>query len=154
MEISDLLQIEAILSDIKASGKKQILQELSQRASELTQIEEGLIFSTLLEREKLGTTGIGQGVAIPHGKVSQLEHPYGFFAKLIDPVDFDAIDDEPVDLIFLLLAPENASAEHLKILAKVSRLLRDQKLCSKLRGSVGRDAIYSILTESLSTYAA
>ena len=148
MEIREILQIESVVSDIKATGKKQILKVLSNKISKLAEIEESIILSTLLEREKLGTTGIGQGVAIPHGKISSLQRTYGFFARLDEPVAFEAIDDEPVDLIFLLLAPENNNAEHLKMLAKVSRLLRNQNLCKKLRGSDGKDALYSVLTES------
>ncbi|MDC0074564.1 PTS IIA-like nitrogen regulatory protein PtsN [Alphaproteobacteria bacterium] len=151
METNDLLSTDSVITDLKGSGKKQILQELSNRASQITKIESRAIFTTLLEREKLGTTGIGQGVAIPHGKISKLKKSFGIFARLSEPVNFDAVDDEPVDLIFLLLAPDQASAEHLKTLARVSRLLRDQKLCQKLRGSVGNDAIYSVFTESFSS---
>lgn len=154
MEIEDLLSIDAILYDVKVSGKKQILQELASKASGLTGIEERLIFETLLERERLGTTGIGQGIAIPHGKMPDLTRPYGVFARLGEPIDFDAVDNEPVDLVFLLLAPEAASAEHLKALARVSRLLRDQTLCSKLRGSDSAEALYVLLTETEASHAA
>lgn len=150
MDNENLLSINSIITDLKGSGKKQILQELSKRVAEITNLESRIIFTTLLEREKLGTTGIGQGVAIPHGKLGKLKKSFGFFARLSEPVNFEAIDDEPVDLIFLLLAPEKASAEHLKTLARVSRLLRDQALCEKLRGSVGNDAIYSIFNETFS----
>ena len=148
MEIREILNIESVISGIKATGKKQILKVLSNKLSKLAEIEASLILSTLLEREKLGTTGIGQGVAIPHGKISSLQRSYGFFARLEEPVDSEAVDDEPVDLIFLLLAPENNNADHLKMLAKISRLLRNQNLCKKLRGSDGEDALYSVLTES------
>ena len=100
------------------------------------------------ERERLGTTGIGHGIAIPHGKLPGLERVYGVFARLERPVDFDAIDDQPVDLIYLLLAPANCGADHLKALAKVSRLLRDRRLCEKVRGSTTCDAIFALMNET------
>jgi PTS system nitrogen regulatory IIA component len=108
----------------------------------------------LLERERLGTTGVGNGIAIPHGKLAGLKQLFGMFARLEQPVDFDAIDEQPVDLIFLLLAPEAAGADHLKALARVSRLLRDRSVCEKLRGANQADAIYALLTESPASHAA
>ena len=95
------------------------------------------ILETILGRERLGTTGVGQGVAIPHGRLEKIDRLYGLFAKLDEPIDFESIDDQPVDLIFMLLAPESAGADHLKALAKVSRLLRDRAMCEKLRGADG-----------------
>ncbi len=148
MDVCDLLPQEGVLANLKASSKKQALQELSSRAANITGLHERQIFDVLLERERLGTTGVGQGIAIPHGKLSDLGRLYGIFARLESPIDFDAIDDEPVDLIFLLLAPESAGADHLKALARVSRLLRNQEFCGKLRGSAEADAIYALLTES------
>ncbi len=148
MDVCDLLPQEGVLANLKASSKKQALQELSSRAANITGLQERQIFDVLLERERLGTTGVGQGIAIPHGKLSDLGRLYGIFARLESPIDFDAIDDEPVDLIFLLLAPESAGADHLKALARVSRLLRNQEFCGKLRGSAEADAIYALLTES------
>ena len=148
MDVCDLLPQEGVLANLKASSKKQALQELSSRAANITGLHERQIFDVLLERERLGTTGVGQGIAIPHGKLSDLGRLYGIFARLETPIDFDAIDDEPVDLIFLLLAPESAGADHLKALARVSRLLRNQEFCGKLRGSAEADAIYALLTES------
>ncbi|MEE8204052.1 MAG: PTS sugar transporter subunit IIA, partial [Alphaproteobacteria bacterium] len=120
----------------------------------VTGLHERAIFDTLLERERLGTTGVGLGIAIPHGKMADLDRLYGVFARLNNPVDFDAVDDQPVDLIFLLLAPESAGADHLKALARVSRLLRDQSVCEKLRGSDTAAAIYALLTESTTSHAA
>jgi PTS system nitrogen regulatory IIA component len=108
----------------------------------------------LIERERLGTTGVGNGIAIPHGKLSNLDRLYGLFARLERPVDFNAIDEKPVDLIFLLLAPETAGADHLKALARVSRLLRDASICEKLRGTETSDALYALLTQSMEHRAA
>ena len=116
MEITDLLTSERVVSSLRAPSKKQALQELSRRAAEFTGLHERTIFDVLLERERLGTTGVGSGIAIPHGKLSGLEELLGVFARLEKPVDFDAVDEQPVDLIFLLLAPEAAGADHLKAL--------------------------------------
>jgi PTS system nitrogen regulatory IIA component len=143
----DLISPRAILPNLKAGNKKQALQELARKASELTAQHERAIFDVLLERERLGTTGVGHGIAIPHGKLSSLDRVHGVFARLERPIDFDAIDEQPVDLIFLLLAPEQAGADHLKALARVSRLLRDQSMCEKLRGAESGDAIYALLTQ-------
>jgi nitrogen PTS system EIIA component len=126
MEIADLLRPDGVLPRLKAANKKQALQELAARAARLTGAHERAIFDVLLERERLGTTGVGHGIAIPHGKLASLDKLHGVFARLDQGIDFDAIDEQPVDLIFLLLAPESAGADHLKALARVSRLLRDQ----------------------------
>ncbi|MGE4062569.1 MAG: PTS IIA-like nitrogen regulatory protein PtsN [Rhodospirillaceae bacterium] len=148
MEIRDLLQPEAVVSDLKAANKKQLLQELARHASRITGVNDRKIFETLLERERLGSTGVGSGIAIPHGKLSDFKRLYGVFARLDRPVEFDSIDEQPVDLIFLLLAPEGAGADHLKALARVSRLLRDSKMCEKLRGAETADGLYMVLTQS------
>ena len=154
MEIIDLLKTEAVVPKLRATSKKQALQELSKAAASLTQLDERSIFETLLERERLGTTGVGDGIAIPHGKLPTLDRLHGLFARLDQPIDFDAIDDRPVDLIFLLLAPEGAGADHLKALARISRQLRDRVFCDKLRGSNNRDAIYALLTQPPASHAA
>jgi len=154
MEITDLLHPEGIIPSLRVSSKKQALQELAAKAAAITGVDERRISDVLLERERLGTTGVGRGIAIPHGKLSQLDRLYGIFARLEEPIDFDAIDDEPVDLIFLLLAPESAGADHLKALARISRLLRDPTVCAKLRGSDQADALYALLTESAVSNAA
>ncbi|MDA5192993.1 PTS IIA-like nitrogen regulatory protein PtsN [Govanella unica] len=154
MEISDLVSLEAIDPHLKASSKKQALQELAEQAAQIVGQPERAIFDVLLERERLGTTGVGQGVAIPHGRLPNLDRLYGFFARLDTPIDFDAIDEQPVDLIFLLLAPESAGADHLKALAKVSRLLRNKPVCDKIRGSDNADAIYALLIEPAASHAA
>src|ERR1700755_2052879 len=154
MEIRDLLKPEAVISGLKASGKKQLLQELARHAAQITGVNEKKIFETLLERERLGTTGVGNGIAIPHGKLADFKRMYGVFARVDKPLDFEAIDEQPVDLIFLLLAPEGAGADHLKALARVSRLLRDRAVCEKLRGSDSADALYAVLTETTTSHAA
>ena len=154
MEINDLISSDTVIANLHATSKKQVLQELSRRAADLTGEHERVIFDVLMERERLGTTGVGAGIAIPHGKLASLERLYGMFARLEQPVDFQAIDERPVDLIFLLLAPESAGADHLKALARVSRVLRDQKICEKLRGTETQDALYAILTEKMETEAA
>ncbi len=148
MEIRDLLQPEAVIADLKAANKKQLLQELARYAARITGVNDRKIFETLLERERLGSTGVGSGIAIPHGKLSDFKRLYGVFARLDRAVDFDSIDEQPVDLIFLLLAPEGAGADHLKALARVSRLLRDASTCDKLRGTETADGLYMVLTQS------
>lgn len=147
MDICDLLNTECVIENLNVASKKQALQELAKRAAAATGLEERRVFDVLLERERLGSTGVGAGVAIPHGKLAGLDRLYGMFARLERPIDFDSIDDEPVDLIFLLLAPEGAGADHLKALARVARLLRDRQTCEKLRGSDKADALYGLLTE-------
>ena len=145
MELNNLLAPECIEANLKATSKKQALQEISKRIADAAGKNERDIFDIIIEREKLGTTGVGDGVAIPHGKLETLERLYGFFARLERPVNFDSVDERPVDLIFLLLAPEAAGAEHLKALACVSRFLRDKTNCEKLRGSNNPEALYALL---------
>ena len=154
MEISDLLASENVYVSLRATSKKQALQELAHRAAAISGLDERKIFDVLLERERLGTTGVGKGIAIPHGKLAELERLHGLFARLEQPVDFEAVDDQPVDLIFLLLAPESAGADHLKALARVSRLLRDSVVCEKLRESDDAEAIFSLLTNGAASHAA
>jgi|SRR5690606_16621141 len=154
MELSDLVGPQGIVLGMKAASKKQALAGLAQRASELTGVPERQILDVLLERERLGTTGVGRGIAIPHGKVESLERIFGLLARLETPVPFDAIDDEPVDILFLLLAPESAGADHLKALARVSRLLRDRAFCERLRQSEDPGAIYAAMTQRETSHAA
>src|SRR5215213_5924965 len=130
MTITDLVAPEAILPALKVNSKKQALQE---RAARLTGQNERAVFEVLLQREKLGTTAVGYGVAIPHGKLPKLDKLFGLFARLERPIDFESMDGQPVDLIFLLLAPEGAGADHLKALARVARLLREPETVSRLR---------------------
>ena len=154
MEIADLLTPESVIANLKVTSKKQSLQELAKRAAEFYELDERQVFDVLQEREKLGTTGVGNGIAIPHGKLPDLDRLYGVFARLEKPIDFEAIDERPVDLIFLLVAPENAGADHLKALSRVSRLMRDKSVCEKLRATDSAEALYAILTEQAATRAA
>src|SRR5262245_62679202 len=135
MELGDLITREAVFPALKAHSKKQALQELAQEAAKLTGLDGRQIFETLLQRERLGSTAIGRGIAIPHGRVAGLERIVSLFARLQQPIEFGAVDDENVDLIFLLLAPEHAGADHLKALARISRLLREPTTIEKLRST-------------------
>jgi nitrogen PTS system EIIA component len=153
MPTTDLVSPNAIIPAMKVNGKKQALQEIAAKAAELTGHNEKAVFEILLQREKLGSTGVGNGVAIPHGKLQKLGSVFGLFARLERPVDFEALDGQPVDLIFLLLAPEGAGADHLKALARVARLLRDQEVARKLRASSGAEAIYAVLAMPSATAA-
>jgi PTS system nitrogen regulatory IIA component len=150
MEITDLLAPEAVLSSVKAQGKKQLLQEMAERVAPICGVPERRIFETLIERERLGSTGMGQGIAIPHGRLAGLNKIVGMFARLETPIAYDAVDNQPVDLVFLLLAPEGAGADHLKALARVSRLLRNQQTCEKLRAAKDPEVLYALLTEKTS----
>jgi PTS system nitrogen regulatory IIA component len=154
MEIADLITPSSVVAQLRAANKKQALTELARRAAVTTGTHERAIYDVLIERERLGTTGIGTGIAIPHGRLPGLKNLFGFFARLERPIPFEAIDDEPVDLIFLLLAPETAGADHLKALALVSRLLRDRTVCEKLRGTDNADALYALLTDRTSSQEA
>jgi PTS system nitrogen regulatory IIA component len=145
---ANLITADCVIVNLRAGNKRQVLQELAKKAATLTGHSEDAIYEVLNERERLGTTGIGHGIAIPHGKLPGLDRVHGVFAKLDRPVDFDAIDDQPVDLIFLLLAPADCGADHLKALAKVSRMLRDRILCEKVRGSSTCDAIYALMNQT------
>jgi PTS system nitrogen regulatory IIA component len=153
MSLSDILDDRSVFPALRVQNKKQLLQELSHAAAQLTAIDHRVIFETLMRREKLGSTGLGQGIAIPHGKVPAITRVYGMFARLAHPIPFDAVDDQPVDLVFLLLAPEHAGADHLKALAKISRLLRDPAIVTKLRGTESAQGLYAILTEPSGTAA-
>ena len=145
MPTTDLAAPNAIIPALKVNGKKQALQEIAAKAAALTGQSEKAILEILLQREKLGSTGVGNGVAIPHGKLPKLGQVFGLFARLERAVDFESLDGQPVDLIFLLLAPESAGADHLKALARVARLLRDPEVARKLRNSSDAEALYAVL---------
>jgi nitrogen PTS system EIIA component len=147
MEIADLITPRSVVPQLRAANKKQALLELAKRAAAMTGIHERTIYDVLIERERLGSTGIGVGIGIPHGKLPGLERFCGIFARLERAVPFEAVDDQPVDLIFLLLAPETAGADHLKALALVSRLMRERTICEKLRGTDNADALYALLID-------
>ena len=145
MTLTDLVAPNAIVPALKVNNKKQAIQELAARAAELSGQNEKTILEILLQREKLGSTAVGNGIAIPHGKLPKLGRLFGLFARLERPIDFEALDGMPVDLVFLLLAPEAAGADHLKALARVARLLRDPEVARKLRESRDADAIHAVL---------
>jgi PTS system nitrogen regulatory IIA component len=146
MPLTDLVAPQAVVPTLKANNKKQALQELSARAAALTGRNEKDVFDVLMQRERLGSTAIGNGIAIPHGKLAKLDRLFGLFARLERPIDFEALDGQPVDLVFLLLASEGAGADHLKALAQVARLLRDRDVARLLRSSRDAEAMYAVLT--------
>jgi nitrogen PTS system EIIA component len=141
----EFLRPEAVLTHLRGQNKKQILQEISVHAARLSGLDEATIFEVLLQRERLGSTGTGEGVAVPHGKFSRLDHVFGLVARLDKPIDFDAVDGQPVDLLFVLLAPHHAGADHLKALAQIARRLRQPGLVQRLRTARDSDALYMIL---------
>ncbi|MEP9375585.1 PTS IIA-like nitrogen regulatory protein PtsN [Aquabacter sp. CN5-332] len=154
MPLADLLAPDAVFPSLRASSKKQALQELAHNASVLIGRDQREIFDTLLQRERLGSTGVGGGIAIPHGKLPKLGQLFGAFARLEKPIDFEALDGEPVDLVFLLLAPEAAGADHLKALARVARMLRDPSIAEKLRATRDASLIHALLTAASASDAA
>lgn len=154
MGLEDLLSAEGVIPNLKARCKREVLSALAERASALVGAPAEKIRETLLEREQLGSTGVGKGVAIPHGKIEGLGSVIGILARLETPIDFDAVDDQPVDLVFMLLAPANATAAHLKALAKVSRLLRDDEARSALRGAETAEALFAIAVDPGRPHAA
>jgi PTS system nitrogen regulatory IIA component len=147
MPLLDFLDPQAVLPALRVNGKKQALQELAFQAARLTGLAESAIYEALLQRERLGSTGIGEGIAIPHGKLPNLDKIFGLVARLDKPVDFEALDGQPVDVLFLLLAPEGAGADHLKALARVARVLREPGLIERLRATRDATALYAIMTE-------
>jgi nitrogen PTS system EIIA component len=154
MDLGDLIKPDAVVAGIRAQSKKALLLELSQKAAELLKADHGHILEALQQREMLSSTGLGRGIAIPHARTKQVKSMFGMFARLDHAIDFDAMDDQPVDLVFLLLAPEGAGADHLQALARVSRLMRDAPTLERLRGSRTRTALYSVLTEPMTSNAA
>jgi nitrogen PTS system EIIA component len=145
MTLTDLVAPQAVIPSLKVNNKKQALQEIAAKASVISERPERDIFDVLIQREKLGSTAIGNGIAIPHGKLVKLNRLVGLFARLDRAIDFDALDGQPVDLIFVLLAPEGAGADHLKALARIARMLRDHELANKLRDARDAEAIYAVL---------
>jgi nitrogen PTS system EIIA component len=154
MELSEIIGVEAVRAPLKATSKKKLLQDLAEFAEQVYGLSSETVYTALLDREGLGPTGVGRGVAIPHARFEGVDHVVGLFVRLEKPVDFEAIDRQPVDLVFALLAPENAGAEHLKALARVSRTLRSESVCGKLRSTFDPSAIYAILTEGKAEQAA
>jgi PTS system nitrogen regulatory IIA component len=143
--LGDLVSSEAVIASLTVPNKKSLFQQLAIAAAKVAPVEPRQVVERLAERERLGSTGFGGGIAIPHGKIEGLDHVVGVFARLAQPIDFAAIDDLPVDLVFLLLSPPGAGVEHLKALARVSRRLRDRTLVAKLRGAGSTDALFALL---------
>lgn len=154
MTVASLITPDSVVAGIKGANKKQVLLDLSGQLARISGLPEREIYETLLQRERLGTTGIGQGIAIPHGRIAGLRRLVGLFARLQKPVDFEALDGEHVDLVFVLLAPEDAGADHLQALARIARLFRDAKTVQKLRQTEDPAALYAILTSDVANRAA
>ena len=148
MNISNILTEQNILLGLKSGSKREFLQDLAQKVSEICGIDALTIFDSLLERENLGSTGFGDGTALPHSRFTGLDKVYAFFAKPSYPVDFDAVDNKPVDLVFLLMSPEGNGADHLTALAMLSRILKDESTCDKLRQMSKPTEIYALLNEA------
>jgi PTS system nitrogen regulatory IIA component len=147
MPLLDFLDPQAVLPALRVNGKKQALQELAAHSARLTGMNENAIFEALLQRERLGSTGIGEGTAIPHGKLPGLTRIFGLVARLEKPIEFEALDGQQVDILFLLLAPEGAGADHLKALSRVARVLREPGLIERVRATRNAAALYAIMTE-------
>lgn len=147
MELADLVAKTAILPNLKASSKKQLFQEIASRAEDSYGVRARDVISGLTAREQLGSTAMGDGVAIPHARIEGIDRIVGIFARLERPVDFESMDGRGVDIVFALLAPEDSGADHLRALARVSRLLRSSEICEKLRATSKADALYALITE-------
>lgn len=152
--MKNIVSPEALYAALNATSKKHLMQEISQRAADAYGLDQRAAFDALLERERLGATGMGRGVAIPHARLAGLDRVVSVFSRLQKPIDYDAVDGEPVDLVFALFAPEDAGADHLRALARISRCLRDPAVCSKLRGANQAAAIYAVLTNPPDSKAA
>jgi nitrogen PTS system EIIA component len=154
MNLAEIINARAVLPHVKAQNKKHLLQELAAAMGAIVAVDHRIIFETLLTREKLGSTGLGQGIAIPHGRLPNITRVYGLFARLSSPVVYDSVDGVPVDLVFVLISPDQAGADHLKALARISRLLREPDTIKKLRGTDSAEGLYAILTEPAAAAAA
>lgn len=154
MDLGDLLAPESIIPTLKVSSKKQLLEELATRAATITGLESREIYNALLHRERLGSTGLGRGIAVPHVKFKALKSMVCIVARLAEPIDFDSPDGEPIDLAFLLLAPEHASGDHLKALARISRLVRDPATIDQLRKAPDQASLRRLLTAPVTSHAA
>ena len=146
-EVSNLLTPENVLVDVSASCKRDLLSYLAEFAAGISELPQEEILATLSDREKLGSTGVGSGIAIPHGKIKGVEGMVGGLVRLAEPIDFDAVDDQPVDLVFLLLAPQDANAVHLKTLSKIARMMRNEEVRAAMRGASTAEALYAIAIE-------
>lgn len=154
MDLADLITRDAVFCCLKVANKKQALEELAQAAAPVTGVDAKELFNSLLQRERLGSTALGRGIAVPHVHVRGLNRIVCLFAKLATPVDFEAPDNQPVDLMFLLLSPEHASGDHLKALARISRLVRDQPTLDLLRSAKDADGLRRVLLPAKAPHAA
>lgn len=145
MKISEILSRDSVLVDIKANNKRGLLQELSAKAAEIAGVDERVVADSVWERENLGSTGYGNGTAFPHARIEGLDKVIATFARLSQPIDFNAVDGKPVDLVFLLISPENSGADHLTALATLSRVLKNPDICEKLRQAGSKEEILAIL---------
>ena len=154
MNIKDMLSDKSFLVNFEASSQKNVLYELSKLAEKDIKIDSRILLEALTKREKLGSTAVGNGIAIPHANCPDIDKPRVFVALLSNSLDFNANDDQPVDIIFLLLAPDNSGSEHLQALALVSRLLRNKELTSKLRGCKNTESAFAVISQSVREKAA
>ena len=154
MNIKDMLSDKSFLVNFEASSKKNVLDELSKLAEKDIKIDSRVLLEALTKREKLGSTAVGNGIAIPHANCPDIDKPKVFVALLSNSLDFNANDDQPVDIIFLLLAPDNSGSEHLQALALVSRLLRNKELTTKLRGCKNTESAFAVISQSVREKAA
>ncbi len=154
MPLNDLITEDAILPALRVNTKKAALHEISERAGTVSGLQAREIFDAVLQRERLGSTGVGNGIAIPHGKLTSCSRIFGVFARLEKPIEFEALDGAPVDLLFLLVAPETAGADHLKALARIARILRDARIVAKLRATRDAPALFGVLTQLQTSNAA
>ena len=154
MQLSDILKPTGVKVISISSSKKRLFHDLGEIAEAIYGLNEQTVIDALIDRENLGPTGVGQGVALPHARLQGVEKICGIFLKLEKPMDFDAVDRQPVDLVFALFAPETAGVDHLKALALVSRTLRDPAICAKLRANHDAATLHAILTEAPTTWAA
>lgn len=148
MDSQELLDVEGVILDLHASSKKQVFEQLAERAATLSGLHQRVLFDMLLERERLGSTGVGEGVAVPHARPRGIDRIYGVFARLAKPIPFDSPDDKPVDLVFLLLAPASEGGDHLKALARVARTLRDKTIRAQLRAAPTAQAVADLVAST------
>jgi len=154
MELGDLIARDGVLPSLRSKTKKLALQELANRSADMLDLSPRTMFDALVQRENLGSTGLGRGIAIPHVKLPGVRRIMCLFARLETPIEFDAVDGEPVDLVFLLIGPEHASGDHLKALARISRNVRDPRVLERLRAAKDAAALYAILSEPVASHAA
>ncbi|WP_342069366.1 PTS IIA-like nitrogen regulatory protein PtsN [Yoonia algicola] len=154
MQLSDILKANAVKSISSCTSKKRLFHDLGELAETSYGLSATSVIEALMERENLGPTGVGQGIALPHARMPEAKDVFGLFLRLEKPLDFDAVDRQPVDLVFALIAPENAGVDHLKALALVSRTLRNTSICAKLRANQEANTLHTILTAVESTQAA